>query len=236
MHAKARYSRTLDRKPGLTSHLPRALSLTLAAIVLMTSGGCIARMLDFGVYLVKGPPLVPAEYRDLEGQRVAVICVSVANSYGPNAVTNRIHRNLQRRLSAKIVEIDVVREAEVADWLDHHDWTNIDYHEVGRGVKADKVLVVELNRPLELREGPNLYRGMADFTVTVMDINQGGEKVFRRRVEEFRWPAQARYGVSESKFEQAFSLRIAERVGQFFYGVEANSDIGENTSDVGGFE
>ena len=221
---------------GPATRVTRALLLVFASTILATNCGCLARMLDFGVYVLKGPPLVPAEYKQLEGQRVAVICVSVANSYGPNAVTNRITRDLQRLLAAKVTEIEMVRESEVADWLDHHDWSDIDYHEVGRGVKADRVVVVELNQPLKLREGPNLYRGAADFTVTVFDINNNGEKHFRRRVEEFRWPAQARYGVSESKFEQAFTLRIAERVGQYFYGVEMNSDIGENTSDVGGFE
>lgn len=214
----------------------RALVLLFTAMVLTTNAGCFARMLDFGLYVLKGPPIVPPQYEELEGQRVAVICVSVANSYGPNAVTNRVNRDLQRLLAAKITGIEMVRDAEVADWLDHHDWTDIDYFEVGRGVQADKVVVVELNRPLALREGPNLYRGKADFTVTVIDVNNSGEKHFRRRVEEFRWPAQARYGVSESKFEQAFTLRVAERVGQYFYGVEANSEIASNTSDVGGFD
>ena len=202
----------------------------------LTSTGCLARMLDFGYYVIQGPPLIPAAYDGLKEKRVAVVCVSVANSFGPDASTNRISRELQRLLAGKITGIEVVRESEVADWLDHNDWTNVDYAELGKGVNADQVVVVELNEPLKLREGPTLYRGSADFTVTVIDIKNNEEKVFRRRNDEFRWPSEARYGVTESKFEQAFTRRVASRIGQYFYGVEPNADIGENTSDINGFE
>ena len=211
----------------------RKMAVLIIALTLSNTG-CMS-LANFLLYVAKGLPKFPAEYEGLEGKRVAVVCVSASDSYGPSPLTSRIAREVQAQLAAQVSEVDVVRESEVSDYLDHHDWSQLDYTEVGRGVKADMVVAVELNQPLILREGPTLHRGKADYTVTVYDIKQNGEKVFRRREEEFQWPGQARYGVPESKFETAFIKRLGARAAHYFHANEQHAEIGENTSDISGF-
>lgn len=212
----------------------RKMAVLILALA-VANAGCMS-LANFVLYVMHGMPKFPAEYEGLQGKRVAVVCVSAANSYGPDAMTNRVAREVQSQLAAHVQEIDVVRDSEVSDWMDHHDWSQLDYTEVGRGVNADMVVAIELNQPLVFREGPTLSRGTADYTVTVYDVNDNsGEKVFRRREEEFQWPSQARYGVSESKFESAFIKRLGKRAAHWFHANEEHAEIGENTSDVSGF-
>ena len=195
--------------------------------------GCMS-FANFVLYATNGMPKVPAEFDELKGKRVAVVCVSTSNAYGPGTMTAEIARQVHGRLRANIEEIDVVKHEEISDWMDRNDWNRVEYEEVGRGVKADMVVAIELNQPLTLRDGPTLFRGHADFTVTVLDMKQDGKKVFRRREEEFRWPQHGRYGITESQFEKAFVRRVSGRAGQFFYPFEENSEIGADSSDVSG--
>ncbi|MCA9178369.1 MAG: hypothetical protein KDB14_28105 [Planctomycetales bacterium] len=200
-----------------------------------TNTGCLARIIGFGHYLAHGMPKLPAEYEGLEDSRAAVVCVAADTAYGPNVTSNRVARHVRKALAENVDDIVVVPEEEISDWLDHNDWSEVDYVALGNGVKADKVVAIELNAPIRFHEGPQLYRGSADYTVTVIDLKKQGKKDFRRRVSDFHWPAQARYGVQETQFEAAFLKRVGDRIAGHFYGLDPHEDIGQDTSDIGEF-
>jgi hypothetical protein len=70
----------------------------------------------------------------------------------------------------------------VADWLDSHGDDLTDYRDVGRGVKADMVVGIDL-LTFNLHEGQTLLKGRAKVGVKVYDMTKGGELVYKLRQE-----------------------------------------------------
>ena len=210
-----------------------AFVLSCVALVFVSTSGCNLLLTQLGYW--SGGNLIPAEYAGLEKQRVAIVCVSDNASYGVGTESELLARGVAGILKQHVKEIDVVRQDEIADWIDKNDWSEVDYREVGKGVKADRIIAIDL-AGFRLYEGQSLYRGRAAVTVTVYDLADGGKEVFRRPLPEIRFPANGVYHSSETTetaFRRAFIKVISAQVARYFYDYDMVDTYGRDPIDVG---
>ena len=89
---------------------PRAKTSSAIFLLLVfavaCSTGCVQLISHLGYW--SGAAHVPAAYDDLEEQRVAVVCVSDAASYGTGSEADMLARMVGRSLAENIDEIEVV--------------------------------------------------------------------------------------------------------------------------------
>ncbi len=183
---------------------------------------------------VGGDNLMPAEYGELDGKRVAVVCVSDGSSYGTGSESLLLAREVSSILRKHVKEIELVRPDEIADWIDREGWDEIDYREIGRGVKAEQVIAIGL-AGFSIREGASLYKGRADVTVSVYDMAGGGHEVFRDMVPEFGFPATGPYPVgdlSEVQFRRAFLKALSQHVARYFYAYDVADDYSRDSAFI----
>ena len=98
--------------------------------------------------------------------------------------------------------------------------------DIGRGVKADKVLAIEMTN-LRLQDGATLYRGRATVTVTVYNVKTG-EVEFRKHLDEFTYPETAGQYTSETtetKFRSLYLSVLGSRIGRFFHGYDYSDTV-----------
>ena len=183
---------------------------------------------------IGGDNLVPAEYDDLQGRRVAVVCVSDNSSYGTGSESQLLAREVRLILRHHVRDIELVRAEEIADWIDRKGWDEIDYREIGRGVKAERVVAIGL-AGFSIREGASLYKGRADISVSVYDMAEGGDEVFRKSVPEFSFPATGPYPVgdlSEVQFRRAFLKTLSQQVARYFHAYDVAEDYSRDTAFI----
>jgi len=210
----------------------RRIVAVLAAALILPASGCVGLLAQIAYWSGAGEK--PAEYKGLQGQRVAVICVSEASSFGLGSDSLYLSRSVGTLLKQNVKEIAVVRPDEIADWIDRHDWNEMDFAEVGRGVGAQMVVAIELSA-FSLYEGQTLYRGRADIRVRVLDLKDGGGEVFTRRMTEITFPENSAYPAtdsSENKFRIAFLQSLAERVAKLFYSHEIWDTYGADAPSI----
>ncbi len=191
------------------------LSALLLGLALATtaSTGCIgvANWLAWGLWGQK----IPAEYDGLEGKRVAIVCATRSSPFEPGGTTGAIARQVGDILSREVKEIDVVHIEEVADWIDRNDWLQMDYREVGRGVKADMVIAINFES-LSFQDSSTMVRGRADYSVAVFDMKTNRREFFRE-VREHTFPTHGPASMSLRKFEPLYISRLAKDIAQYFY-------------------
>ncbi len=196
----------------------------LAASVLITQAGCLGFAANI-MNVVRGHT-VDAEFPGLEGKRVAVVTVTDSSQYSDDASARILSRRVSDILATEVKNIKMVREDEVQQWRDRNGWDAIEFIDIGRGVKADKVVGIEMTN-LRLRDGATLYRGRAVVTVSVYDISNGALE-FRRNLEEFTYPVSAGMYTSdttESKFRNLFLGVLASRLARFFHGYDFSDTV-----------
>jgi hypothetical protein len=204
-----------------------------AALLIPCITGCNLLLTQLSYW--SGGNLIPAEYGGLEKQRVAIVCVSDNASYGVGRESEELSRAIGSILKQNVKEIELVRQDEVADWIDKNDWSEVDYREVGKGVKADRIIAIDL-AGFRLYEGQSLYRGRASITVTVYDLKDEGKEVFRRAMPEIRFPANGVYHsseTSETAFRRSFIKVISEQVARYFYDYDMIDTYGREPIDMG---
>jgi hypothetical protein len=201
-----------------------------SAWILVAFTGCAgfwSQMLYFG----QGQ-MAPAEYDDLAKHRVAVVCVADSSSYGTEQV---LGREISAILRQNVKEIDLVRPDEIADWIDREGWDEIDYREIGRGVKAERVIAVDL-ADVSLYEGSSLYHARAHVSITVYDMTEKGREVFRKTLPEVRFPLTGPYPVgdtTEAAFRRAFVKVLARQIAKYFHRYDLMDDFGTDPAFIG---
>ena len=194
----------------------RQLILSLLAAASMLNVGCVQFAANM-VHAFKGDA-VPAEYPGLEEQRVAVYTITDTSQYTDDVAARMLTRYVGELLLAKVEDVRLVREDEVEDWRDTQGLNHVDPISLGRGVKADKVLAIEMTN-LRLQEGRTMYRGHADVMITVHDVETDSLE-FRRTLEDYTFPATAAVHiteVSEEQFRREYLSELALRVSRHFY-------------------
>ncbi|MEX0820176.1 MAG: hypothetical protein WD070_11315 [Pirellulaceae bacterium] len=212
--------------------MTRIVIILAVLVSLPLAGGCVGLLST--MRWMSGQNLVPAEYGGLKGKRVAVVCVSDASSYGSGSESLLLAREVNSILQKNVKDIELVRPDEIADWIDREGWDEIDYREIGRGVKAERVVAIGL-ASFSIREGTSLYKGRADVTVSVYDMTEGGHEVFRNSVPEFSFPTTGPYPVgdlSEVQFRRAFLKTLSQHVARHFHAYDVAEDFSRDSAFI----
>ena len=150
----------------------------LVALVLAISTGCIGTFVNL-MNAAQGN-VVPANFTGLKGKRVAVVCVSNSEAFGPSYASLALASQVgEAARSANVSDVTIVETQKIADWIDRNDWDYLDYKAVARGVDAEMVVAIDLDS-FSLHEGKTLYKGRADVEVVVYDMtNRRARKSLR---------------------------------------------------------
>lgn len=206
------------------------LAIGLVAGLAM-QGGCgpVATL----AWLIHGPEMVPPAFDGLKGKRVAVVCLDGRSLSGPGGEADALAQAVALRLAQRVPEIKMVRQSEVADWLDSHGDDLTDYRDVGRGVKADMVVGIDL-MSFSLHEGQTLLRGRARVGVKVYDMTRGGQLVYESAPREIAWPENGARHVTENEanFRTLFLHTLAERISRDFYAYELAENFGSDAAHL----
>jgi hypothetical protein len=120
----------------------------------------------------------------------------------------------------------MVRQPEIADWIDNQDADLTDYREVGRGVKADMVVGIDL-LSFSVHEGQTLLKGRSKVSVKVFDMKKGGEVVYDAPPKEIAWPESGARHVTEDEgnFRLTYVAILANKIARDFYPYEMIEDV-----------
>jgi hypothetical protein len=211
---------------GLTRSRKIASWMLLLVSISMATGcvGLAAQIL----YVWKGTS-VPAECRDLENMKVAVICVT-NEGYFDRSGADELSRAIEQNLKKNVKGMKLVPHKEVADWIDNNDAYNLDPKAVGKAIKCDRVLYVEI-RDFSISEGETLFRGKATWKAIVYDIpnddrlDQTGDKIFKFPTHTER----PKIDQPEELFHQEFVLHLARVIARRYHTFDKLDDIAGDT-------
>ena len=202
-------------KTRLGNRIPYLMACLLTALMLATPG-CVGALAQL-IYTVKGHE-VEAAYKGLNGKRVAVVCVSDASAYGPDTLTYTVAQAVGIRLANGLEEdSQVIAPARIEEWIDQNGWNETEYVELGKGVDADRVVAIEI-ASYSLTEGSTIFKGRADVTVTVYDIEKNGQVPYSAPPQHFVFPKHGRPAIqtSEREFEAFYLAQLTTMIGNHF--------------------
>lgn len=214
----------MDRSFYLPTSGARHWFLTaLAAVVMVSTTGCLHSILATGIYLFQGGDVVPAECHALEGQRVVVVCrPPSSHEYRHAGAARDIGKRVSQLLKENVPKIDVVSPAEVDNWIDEQDWDN--FKDLGRAVKATRIVYIELDT-FDLYKGSTLYQGDTEVNVTVYDMTQKGDSVWERHLGQILFPRNSGIPAADKpvqRFQAQFVGVVAQQVAVHFYKHDPN--------------
>lgn len=211
------------RQPGRAARFAGLLFLAAGLLVIPT--GCIGLAANL-MNAVRGYT-VKAQYNGLEGKRVAIVTLTDSSQYSDDVAGRLLSQRVSDRLQMELKKnIKLVREDEVQQWRDRNGWDALEFIDIGRGVKADKVVGIEMLN-LRLRDGATLYRGRADVTVTVYDT-ESGDMEFRRTLTDFTYPTNAGQYTSETtefKFRNLYLGMLADQIARYFHNYDHTDTV-----------
>jgi hypothetical protein len=216
----------MDRPFLRYRYLLAALPL-LAALV--PAAGCVGALTTIA-YLVKGIE-IPAEFNGLRGKRVAVVCQPmVALQYRNSTAAKDLARQIGNLLRERVSKVQIVDHRKVDEWIDENTWE--DYNQIGKALKADIVLGVELEE-FDTLQGQTLYQGRANVTMKVVDCAHGGKVLFLRHLPQILYPPNTGIPTSErqeSQFRREFILVLADQIARHFYAHDPGQDFARDTA------
>ncbi len=205
----------MDRSPARLCSLP--LGFLLAAL----ATGC--SLVPTIAYIIK-PEDVAAEFDELNGKRVVVICRAASLEYAHPTVARDLSVRVGELLRKNGKKVEVVDERELADWIDKNEWH--DYREVGRATKADMVVGIDLER-FELTQGQTLLQGQADVRLAVYDVPRN-LRVWEKPVPTVKFPPNTPVSIQdrqEDDFRRQFIGVLADRVARYFYAYDSRQHV-----------
>jgi hypothetical protein len=200
----------------------RATSVTLSCLaVMLLATGC--SLVPTIAYIIK-PEDTPAEFDGLNGKRVAVICKATSLEYTQPTVGREVALQVGALLAEHGSKIEVVDERELADWTDKHDWDN--YAEVGRALKADMVVGIDIDR-FETSRGSTLLQGQAAVRLSVHDINKNLVVWTKTPAPVTTPPSMLESGSTahEAEFRRRFIAMVADRIAHHFYDYDSRKQF-----------
>jgi hypothetical protein len=204
-----------NRGPGCPAMRMRLLLIAVLFAVCFNSG-CIrfaANMMN----AIRGNDL-PAEYNGLTEKRVAIVC-SVDGAVASEASGSMLTSFISSLLIKNLPKATIIGQDEVERWLEIEGWSANDALAIGKGVKADQVVSVQVTN-LKLREGATLYRGSCDIRIAVYDITADGKTSYVRQITEHAYPKISGTPISdttEAQFRSAYLRVVAHKIAGLFY-------------------
>jgi hypothetical protein len=165
-----------------------------------------------------------AEFAGLKEKKVAVVCRPLVSLQYRNAGAAReLAQQVGLFLSANVPKINVIDSQKVASWIDENTWD--DYVEVGKALKADCVIGIDL-MSFSVLEGQTLYRGRSAVAFKVYDVATG-KTLFEKTLPETVYPPNIALPASErpeGEFRSEFVKIVAWHVARHFYKHDAYGD------------
>lgn len=203
----------------------------LGVVALLPALGCRSAMAT-AVYLWKGTDVDP-DFGELKEKKVAVVCRPLTNLQYRNATVGRdLAQQVSLLLQEKVPKIRVIEQRKVAKWTDENTWE--EYREVGKALKADMVVGIDLEA-FNLLQGQTLYQGTASATVHVFDCKKGGKEVFVKSLPQSKYPPNAGVPTSERlepEFRREFIKVLADQIGRHFYAHDPHADLGLDAASL----
>ena len=206
------------------------LFILLALTSLIPLSGC-AGLLAYPLYVIKGDS-VPANYDELDGKRVAVICKSASAASGPNSPESLISRQFSQILQERVSDIEIVPVEEVADWIDRNNWNEIDCVEVGRGVSADAVVLLAVES-FSLKDSPTLFKGRSTVTTKVYHIGEDGKVDYQATTFDFTYPqtgGRHTTELSDAAFQRQFTKALSRHLAKDFFKYDKSEDYAQDAT------
>ncbi len=194
-----------------------SVSLALLAAVAVAQAGCLIPFASNMMHAV-GADMVPAEYEGLEEKTVAIITSTDGSQYSQDVVARELNRLVGAIVAAEVKEVKLIRQDEIDRWRDVHGWDQTDCVAIGRGVKADKVIAIEVAE-LRLREGATLFRGRSEAMVEVIDVVTGKVE-YSRRLDDYTYPKMAGQDITEtteSRFRKLYLTMLSQEIARSFH-------------------
>lgn len=202
----------------------KLIYMFLLLVCLAPMIGCVGLVANF--LNVVGVGLMPAAFPGLEEQKVAVVCVSNSELFGPTSTSADLGDRLSRLLAANVKKIELIPNQRIEQWIDENGWDMIDFVAIGRGVDANLVVAVDIDA-LSLHDGATMFKGRADVHVVVYDM-QTGQEVFSKSPPQIEFPTTAGVpatSTSEKEFRRMFLDALAGRIARNFYAFDINEDV-----------
>lgn len=210
----------MDRRSFRFAGLALAL---LAVAAVLSAGGCAGGMFTI-MYLLKGNN-APAECDKLKEKRVVVVCRPVvALQYRNARVEHDLAEQVGVLLRENVPKIKVIDHRKAAEWMDENNWD--DYLQVGRALKADMVVGIDLEQ-FSMLQGQTLYQGKASTQIKVYDCKTG-KLVFEKNPPQSVYPPNRVVQTSEKQegeFRREFIRVLADQIGRCFYEHDPHADI-----------
>lgn len=193
----------------------RCLSLIAVLSMLGVMAGCTTAIFT-GAYLL-GYGDTQAEFKELKEKRVVVICRPLVElRYSDMNASRVIARDVGKLLRKNVKKIEIVDPQKVDEWLDSH--VTEDYAEIGRALKADMVVAVDL-LDFGIYLDQTLYQGKTNYDLKVIDCKTGNV-AFRKPSNQSLWPPNTGVPTSdkpEQQFRQQYIGVLADEIARHFY-------------------
>lgn len=199
------------------------LMMSFILTTTVTSTGCVSLLANL-IHIIQGRK-VPAPCDKLEGKRVAVVVNSEAGTNDQSVVM--LGRYIRERMLANVEKIELVPQDQVEKWTLEQYWEDLDYEAIGKGVKADYVVAVDLTE-LQLRDGDTLYRGSCSVYTTVYEVGKPNKPVYKTSMLNYSFPSvggQPITGTDETAFRRLFLGIVGHRVARNFHPYDPSEDI-----------
>jgi hypothetical protein len=210
--------------------LRRGIALFVAlAVVMLPSFGC--RGLTTTVaYFLWGTD-VDADFADLKGKKVAVVCRPPATlQYRDSNVGRDLAQQVTLLLEKNVPKIQTISAQKVAKWIDENTYE--EFPEVGKALKADMVVAIELES-FGTMQGQTLRQGHANAVVKVFDCRNGGKEVFNKPMAPSVYPPSGGIATSEREepvFRREFIAVLADQIARHFYAHDRYADLGQDAA------
>jgi hypothetical protein len=194
-----------------------------------SSTGCVSLAANL-MYMIKGNTY-PAKCTAMEGKKVAVVVVDNATLSGSGGHGDTIARMVTALLQKKVKKIQTIRTDDVAQWRDANNWNEVEYGVIGKGLKADLVLGIDLES-YTIHDNPTLLRGRSRIRYTLYDINDNNNVLFRDGPKEHVYPENAgRHAVeSESEFQGLYVAMLSRSIAKDFYEYDKVEDVASDAA------
>jgi hypothetical protein len=206
----------------VSSRLPSLLiGLTLIGAASLLQLGCAVPFAANFLHAV-GADMVKPEYEGFAEQTVAVVTLTDGSQYSQDVVARELSRMVAAIINQEIEDVTLVREDQIDTWRDVNGWDKTNFVEIGLGIKADKVIAIEISE-LRLREGATLFRGRCEAQVQVIDV-ASGDVEYTRRLEDYTFPKIAGQDITETteaRFRKLYLSMLAQEIGRSFHPYDA---------------
>lgn len=205
----------------------KLICLILMLVCMVPMIGCVGLFANF--LNVVGAGLMPPAYSGLEEKKVAVVCVSNSELFGPTSTSTDLAIRINQLLASKVKGIRVVSNQQIDNWIDENGWDMIDFVALGRGVEADLVVAIDVDS-FGLHDGGTMFKGRADVHIVVYDTFSGAT-VFTKSPPQIEFPTTAgvpAVSTSKREFRRLFLDTLAGRIARNFYAFDINEDVAKD--------